>query len=389
MKLYPIKYFVLLVILSSVTTFCLSQNVDKLRSERESLLKEIENTNKLLQNKKSSREAAFQQVNILTKEISIREKLISNLSIEIEALESRIEVNQAVINGLEADIKEGKEEYGKLLRDSYKRRNSLDELVFFLSSTGFSNAYSRYRLLKEYSRYRKNHVQILIENQIRLKAYLIEVQSQMEQKEVSLKNLENEFSSLNDNNNQKRKLITELKKDEKWLLALLKEKEKKAKELESRILEIIRAARTSTSGTSVTGNDITKFMGKLIWPVNKGIIVSQFGEHEHPVLKNILVKNNGIDIQTTGVEEVFAVHSGEISRVISIPGYNNAVIMRHGKFLTVYANLKEIRVKQNQKVNAGVVLGTVFREKNDAGGLLHFEIWNESQKLDPAKWLIP
>ncbi len=387
MKLYLSKYLIVLFILC-ITSSVQPQNVDNLRSERELLLKEIESTNKLLQSKRQSREATFQQINILNKEIAVRERLIDNFKIEIEALENRIETNQLVINQLEADIKSSKDEYSKLIRDSYRRRNSLDELVFFLSASGFSDAYNRYRLVKEYSRYRKNQVQNLIDNQVRLKAYLTEVQSQMEQKENALKQQEKEYSQLNNNQQQKKLLITELQKEEKWLLSTIKDKEKKAKELENRILEIIRAARTSST-TSVTGNDFNRFMGKLIWPVHKGVIVSKFGEHEHPVLKNVLVKNNGIDIQTIGSEDVLAVHPGEVSRVISIPGYNNAVIIRHGTFLTVYANLKDVMVKQGQKVSSGEFLGKVFKESNDAGGILHFEIWNENQKLDPSKWLLP
>lgn len=387
MKLYHSKYLIVLFIWC-ITNSVQSQNVDNLRSERELLLKEIESTNKLLQSKRQSREATFQQVNILNKEISVRERLIDNFKIEIESLENRIETNQLVINQLEAEIKSSKEEYSKLIRDSYRRRNSLDELVFFLSASGFSDAYNRYRLLKEYSRYRKSQVQNLIDNQVRLKAFLTEVQSQMEQKEITLKKLEKEYSQLNNNQQHKKQLIAELQKEEKWLLSTIKDKEKKAKELENRIMEIIRAARTSTT-VSTTGNDFSKFIGKLIWPVNKGIVVSKFGEHEHPVLKNVLIKNNGIDIQTIGSEDVLAVHPGEVSRVISIPGYNNAVIIRHGTYLTVYANLKDVRVKQGQKVGSGELLGRVFKESNDSGGILHFEIWNESQKLDPSKWLLP
>lgn len=376
----------MLVLLKSVD-FCFAQNVDNLRSERESLLREIENTNKLLQSKKSSRENAFQQINVLTKEISIRERIIDSYRVEIETLENRIEINQSFINDLEADIKGSKEEYARLLKDSYRRRSSLDELVYFMSSNGFSDAYKRYRLLKEYSRYRKKHVEGLIDSQLRLKAYLLDVKSQMEQKEMVLKDIEKEFRALNDNQSQKRKLITDLKKEENWLLATLKDKESKAKDLENRILEIIKLSRSSSTAVT-TGSDFSKFIGKLIWPVKKGVIVSKFGEHEHPVLKNVLIKNNGIDIQTIGSEDVLSVHAGEVSRVISIPGYNNAVIIRHGNYLTVYANLKEIRVKQGQTVNSGHVVGQVFRETNDAGGILHFEIWNESQKLDPSKWII-
>lgn len=388
MKLLRIKYIIVFCFLIISGYYGHAQNVDNLRLERESLLKEIENTTRLLESKKSNREIAFRQLNILNKEISARERLIDNLKIQIESLERRIEMNKNVIDELEVEIQLNKKEYGQLLRDSYRRRNSLDELVYFLSATGFSEAYNRYRLLKEYSRYRKMHVGNLMTNQARLKTYLLEVQSQMEQKEASLAELEGEANRLSNNKEQKRTLVSNLQKEEKWLLSELKKKEKKAKELEDRILEIIRLARRDATKSS-TGADFSQYLGKLIWPVDKGVVVNGFGEHEHPVLKSVLIKNNGIDIQTVEGDDVFAVHSGEVSRVISIPGYNNAVIIRHGDYLTVYANLKDVRVKQGQKIGAGETVGKVFKEQNDAGGILHFEIWNENQKMDPSKWLIP
>ncbi len=386
MKLLIYNFLIIILLFRPVTNG-FAQNIDNLRTEREALYKEIESINNLISSKKKSRESAFEQINILNKEISTRERLIVNFKDEILFLENKIEINQAIINNLEIDINLRKNEYGKILMGFYRRRNSLDELVFYLSAGGFSEAYNRYRLVKEYSKFRKNQVQHLIENQIRLKSFLANVKSQMNEKEVALGSLENEFKRLNDSQNQKRKLLNELQKEEKWLISSLKERERKAKDLDNKILEIVKASKASVTATS-TGGDFGKFLGKLIWPVTKGIVVSRFGEHEHPVLKNVLIKNNGIDIQTSGNEEVVSVHVGEVSRIISIPGYNNAVIIRHGNYLTVYANLREVGVKQGQNVKAGDFLGKVYKEVNDAGGILHFEIWNENQKLDPAKWLI-
>jgi murein hydrolase activator len=371
----------------AVSCWVTGQNVDNLRSERESLLKEIESTTSLIISKKSSREAAFQQINALNKKISIRNRVIDNFKIEIEAFQKQIADNQAEIDNLEKEIQVGKDEYGRLLMDSYRRRNSLDELVYFLSSEGFSEAYQKYLLFQEYSRYRKKQLENLMESQRKLKFYIQEVEKQMALKAASLRGLESEFVMLNRNQDEKKKLVNELQKEEKWLRSTLKEKEKRAAELEKRIVEEINRAKSSST-VVVTGNDFNKFSGKLIWPVKKGIVVNRFGEHEHPVLKNVLVKNNGIDIQTTENLEVLSVHPGEVSRVITIPGYNNAVIMRHGTFLTVYANLKNIRVKQGQKIKGAFVIGEVFKETNDSGGILHFEIWNEGQKMDPLKWLL-
>ena len=141
------------------------------------------------------------------------------------------------------------------------------------------------------------------------------------------------------------------------------------------------------SSVSTQGTDFSSFQGKLIWPVRKGTIINRFGEHEHPVLKNVTIKNNGIDIQSAEDDGVFCVHNGEVSRVVAIPGFNTTVLIRHGKYLTVYANLIEVEVKQGQKIDAGAKIGRIFRDDISKSMVLHFEIWNENQKVDPAIWL--
>ena len=379
--------FIYFTFLFYIFTFpSLSQDIDKIRSERESLLKEIESSRELLNTKISSREEVFKQVNLLTNQISSRENLIKNFNAEIDLLDSQIELNQLNINELEVSINSVKVEYVKLLQDSYLRRNSMDELLFFLSSTDFSEAYRRYRLLKEYANYRQQQGKILIDNQNQLKVLLQKSQSQREEKEQNLQKLEKEKATLNTTQAQKRKLVVDLQNEEKWLKQSIAEKEKRAQALDNQILEYIRLSKSSTS---TLGNDFKDNMGKMIWPVKKGIVVNHFGEHPHPVLKSVSIKNNGIDIQSADSDDVLAVHPGEISRIISIPGYNNAIIIRHGKYLTVYANLKDIHVKQGQKVAMGAVLGKIYKESNETNGVLHFEIWEENQKLNPIKWLRP
>jgi len=362
-----------------------SQDVDKLRVEREKLLKEIENTRKMIDTKRTSREEALNQVNLLTHEINVREQLIKNFNQEIELLNSQIEENQLNINRLESNINEIKTEYIKLLQDTYLRSSSMNELLYFLSAKDFSEAYRRHRILKEYSSYRQHQGKILVENQNKLKSLLQEIQAQREEKEQSLNKLEKEYKSLNDGQIQKKKLVTELQKEEKWLKQSLTEKERRAKALENQIIEYIRQSKSTKSEY---GKDFQDSMGKLIWPVT-GIVVNDFGEHEHPVIKGLLIKNNGIDIQTASNDDVVSIYPGEVSRVINIPGYNNAIIIRHGVFLTVYANMKDVYVKQGQRVETGLKLGKLYKESNEANGVLHFEIWQENQKLNPIKWLKP
>ncbi|SKB80853.1 Septal ring factor EnvC, activator of murein hydrolases AmiA and AmiB [Alkalitalea saponilacus] len=367
-----------------VDTTLSGQNINNLRAEREALLQEIDRTNRMLQSKQTTRETNLQQLNLLTREITIRESFLADIRNEISIIDASLEENQRQINQLENEIESIKTEYARLIQDTYKRRNALDELIFFLSANGFSEAYQRYRLLQEYTRYRQQQAEKLKASQNLLFALQEDIQIQRLQKEEALKEIENEYVQLSSNRQQKNVLIRNLQREERWLREQLNKQQQQAEELENRILEYIRTSRAGT-----TGENFGDFKGKLIWPVSRGRIVNSFGEHPHPVLSNVTIKNNGIDIQTSGNDDVFAVHNGEISRVVAIPGYNTAVIVRHGKFLTVYANLRTVKVAQGQIVTAGSNLGTVYREDNDSGGILHFEIWEENQKLDPVNWLVP
>jgi murein hydrolase activator len=101
----------------------------------------------------------------------------------------------------------------------------------------------------------------------------------------------------------------------------------------------------------------------------------------------VKVKNNVLDVKISSNGTVRSVFDGEVTRVIGIPGYNKAVIIRHGKFLTVYANLDEIRVQSGQVVKQGQPIGTVFSGQGDHSNTLHFEIWNENAKQNPEHWL--
>jgi len=124
---------------------------------------------------------------------------------------------------------------------------------------------------------------------------------------------------------------------------------------------------------------------KLPWPVSAGAVISSFGEHEHPVLKGIKIKNNGIDIKTKQNAESRTVFDGEVTGVINIPGAGKAIIIRHGEYLSVYSNLANTTVNKGDKVKAKQTIGTVAN--GEIGGELHFEIWKGQTTQNPQIWL--
>ncbi|WP_245531725.1 murein hydrolase activator EnvC family protein [Anaerophaga thermohalophila] len=363
------------------------QSIDDLRKERESLLEEISNTSRLIEQKRETRQDNLRELNLIDREIAARRKLIDNFQHEIDQLDNQIEVNQMLVNDLESDIKQLKEEYARLIRDSYKRKGQLNQLMFLFSADGFSDAYLKYRLFKEYSRYRQKQGEKLIESQSRVQGLLKEITEQKGEKQEVLNEIENELKRLEDNRVRKTRLVQRLKTEQEWLQQSLKEKEAAANELERKIKDLIAAEKDAEISMEASV-EFADMMGKLIWPVEEGVIVNPFGEHAHPVLKNVIIKNNGVDIQVVTNTDVFCVHPGQVSTIVAIPGLNKAVIVRHGKYLTVYGNLVDVFVRKGDIVNAGQKIGTVFTSEAEMKDVLHFEIWEESTKLDPERWLL-
>jgi murein DD-endopeptidase MepM/ murein hydrolase activator NlpD len=83
------------------------------------------------------------------------------------------------------------------------------------------------------------------------------------------------------------------------------------------------------------------------------------------------------------------VFEGEVSSVISIPGAGKAVIISHGNYRTVYANLQDVYVSKGIKVSHKHLLGSLLPQGNIS--ILHFEIHvingSVPQKLNPELWL--
>ena len=134
-------------------------------------------------------------------------------------------------------------------------------------------------------------------------------------------------------------------------------------------------------------NSFSGNRGRLPWPVEQGSVSSGFGEHPHKELKGIVVKNNGVDIQTAKGASARAIFDGTVSGVISIPGSGKAVIIRHGSFLSVYSNLSTVNVSTGDKVTTKQKIGSVGLNGDEDRGEMHLEIWNNTTKLDPQGWL--
>ena len=129
--------------------------------------------------------------------------------------------------------------------------------------------------------------------------------------------------------------------------------------------------------------------GRLPAPIRGSYsILRTFGVHQHSEHNRVQVNSSGVDFGVNGDSRAYAVFSGVVSRVFVIPGYGTAVILRHGNYLTVYANLSSVAVSTGARVSTGQSIGSVGASPDGSSGrLLHFQLWHERTKLNPLAWI--
>ena len=129
--------------------------------------------------------------------------------------------------------------------------------------------------------------------------------------------------------------------------------------------------------------------GRLPAPIRGSYsILRTFGVHQHSEHNRVQVNSSGVDFGVNGDSRAYAVFSGVVSRVFVIPGYGTAVILRHGNYLTVYANLSSVAVSTGSRISTGQSIGSVGASPDGSSGrLLHFQLWHERTKLNPLAWI--
>ena len=129
--------------------------------------------------------------------------------------------------------------------------------------------------------------------------------------------------------------------------------------------------------------------GRLPAPIRGSYsILRTFGLHQHSQHSRVQVNSSGVDFGVSGDSRAYAVFSGTVSRIFMIPGYGTAIILRHGNYLSVYANLSSVSVSTGSRVSTGQALGSIGATPDGSGGrLLHFQLWHERTKLNPLAWV--
>jgi len=370
-----------------------AQTRSELEEQRRKTLEEIAYVDDLLKNNEKERRESVNAINILGSKLNMRESVIKGIGEEIELLNERIEVNKLAIKMMENDLVRLRNDYSKTIINSFKSKKLNPEVVYILSARDFNQGYKRLKYLQQASKFRRNETEIIAE----LKTEIEETRERLENdlsKKSDLKNREEIQKSILQNEQQKKqKMLKSIGSKEKQLKKDLDEKQKKAARIEKEIAKLIEEEKKKslknelTPEQKLTEKNFYENKGKLPWPVEKGVITSHFGIQQHPVLKYVTEENFGIEITSSGKTVVRSIFKGEITAISAIPGSNMTVIIRHGKYMTVYNNLVNIKVKTGDRIETKQEIGEVFidTEIND-NCTLKFMIF-EQKYLDPEIWI--
>ena len=392
------KFFLLiLLVVLSVTSY--GQSLDELRKKKEKTNEEIKYTNRLLEEAKKNEKQTLNKYKILNKQIELRTSLITGINSEVGVLVDFIDQNAWLVSSLNSDLEELKREYAGMILFAQRNQTNYSKVLFLLSADSFNQAYKRLMYLRQYAEYRKKQAELIqwLRDLVQVKVKNLE--RQRSEKETLLQSKKREADQLNKEKKQQGQNLTKLQQQQKGFQKKLREQQRieaqLSREIERIIEEEVKKARKSGKDTyemtpeqKLVSGQFEQNKRRIPWPVERGVITDRFGVHEHPVMKNIQVRNNGIDISTAQGSTARSVFAGEVSRVFMVSGGNTAIIIRHGIYLTVYSNLVNVQVSSGDKVSVKQTIGTIATDNEDGNKtVLKFQIWKENVKLNPEDWI--
>ncbi len=418
---------ILVLLFISVSIFSFAQStpqIKKLEQQRKEALREISNTNKLLNETKKSTTNLLDRIKLISNQIFSRQKVLELLEQEIQGIDAEQKRIESEILLLESELKDKQKNYAKAIDGMLRNRQSENRMLFVLSGKSLTESYRRLRYLRDYSEWRSKQADEIKEKSDVLKERKNALVKTKEEKTVLLGQRTTEQANLKKEEDNYQQEVTEAQKKQKDLQKILTTKQKQADALDRQIAKLIAAevarqereakriaeekakADAAKSGSSkgrnkpsialpsekmtrenvVLSNNFASNRGKLPYPISGNYtITTRFGKRQHS--KFVTTSSSGLDIRSQAGADAKAVFNGEVTYVAAIPGYNTCIIVRHGNYYTFYGNIQNMYVKQGDKVKTGQSLGKLYTDPDTGLSEIHFQLWQGTNKLNPEPWL--
>lgn len=424
----------LLLMLTSVSA--LAQSSSRIRRDQRRNRQQVEQAERNVRQNAQAVENNLNQLELLDGQIADINRDVRRLRATSDSIMRLVRPLNDSIAELNDRLGSMCEKYRIALRKSQTNANGMNDINFVFSSENFKQAWERYRSLRQFARWRRRKADEIVDTRSSLQERQQRLDSLRAANSRVLKRVETKRDALERKKVETDRLVKSLKSQNKKLQEILKRRRDEARRLEERLEKAIAeelearrrqeekeraererrerseqsqqaAAGNGTSQTAAPAQPATKptvtvseanrkltgtfesNKGKLPYPVSgQFTIVKKFGRQKHPRLPKVETNNPGIDIEASQGAPVHAVFNGEVSQIFKLAGYNNVIVLRHGDYVTVYANIATLNVKKGDKVATGQQLGKLFVDKADGNrSVLHFELRREKDKQNPELWL--
>ncbi len=427
-----------MLMLNSTPAFAQSSDKTALQNKYDKLQDEIKDAEDLLNSTKKKKENSMNELKLLNRKIDMREEVITTIAQQVTSVNTELTQTNRAIQAMQDDISELKKQYAQMVYYTYVHDQDYKPLHFIFSAESINDAFQRVQYIRSFHGFRKDQITAIEDISEDLQAKIAHIENEKVEKESLLAKEEKEKKKLDDEKSKKDSALKKLSTQEKDLKKQIDKKKKDAVSLKNKIQAIIaeeikkekqRAAEeaakkeaeakkaaekaNTTTGTTTTpqtpvqtkekpaeqinlgltpemqliSKNFSGNKGKLPWPVERGTITERFGTHPHPVLKDVMVENNGIDIATADGSLVRSIFDGEVVNVIFNPSFQKGVIIKHGEYYSVYTNLSDVTVKAGDKVTTKQKIGTAWEDPEEGKTEVHLEIWKGTVILDPALWI--
>lgn len=415
-----------------------ARSMETIQKEQDRTQRKISETSTRLNTTGKELKRQLNSLNSLNADIRQQDAAVRQLRSRIDSIGAQITTTSDSIAVLEHDLDGLRAAYAKALRGLQPSAGDMNALSFIFSSGSFREAYSRMRYLSRFSEWRKRKVADIDESIGRISERRQHLTGLRHSQDQAFRQAEDARRTLAQKQSESEKLVTSLRRQDSQLRAELAKQKRQARELDRELDRIIAAeqariareeaaarkreqaankakskgskgssgkndepsardiasarARTqsaaSTSASQLSGS-FTSNKGRLLFPVGgRYKIVRQFGRQPHPTQRHVTIDNSGIDIEVSRGSTARAVFEGTVSAIFRQDGFHTIVMLRHGKYLTIYAGLASTSVRQGEKVKTGQTLGTIYSDPADSDRtLLHFEVRDERRKLNPSAWV--
>lgn len=373
--------------------------IEQMQKERAAIEQQISESEKLLAGTEGDIATQVANLNTISALLKERKKLLEQTKKDIRSLNVQTLKLETEIKQLQSEYDECSNRYADACRFYQHQQVSFNPITFLFSSSTFKQLTRRMRYIGEYSSSLESLAVEIKEKQDTLKSKKAQIELAREEKLILQKEQQKNEAAVAAEEKSQRAIVNKLKSKRTALKREIQSQQKKITELNKEIDRQIQLAikeqqkETQTGGAIKVEEDIKltgsfeSNKGKLPIPITGSyLIVGNYGVQNVAGMKDVKINNLGIDIQGTEGSQARVIFNGVVTTVFQQGKGQIGVLVRHGKYISVYCNLSEIAVKKGDELKTGDIIGNIHKSDNGQR-ILHFQLHKETAKLNPMDWL--